>query len=247
MRTPFLLIATTMVSSLTVFAATSYHRNKCGPLHLLLKPSLRGLGEVLDKKDILESFLTHEGGSHNESQCPPKKSSNTIESFVKHLKSFVGDTRFDSERFDAQSGILRQQLYTIIHEMNQKSNSKEDTDKVKFASNMLHILQGATERLSLYSHSGVDHILIRNVIGLNVRLLCFYNHNGIPDSEIEGYARSVTYFARTLKFWGELFEDLEDVPLDVWQTFKYQFEMAEGILHMLKSHKPNTETFQVGS
>ncbi|KAM9903698.1 hypothetical protein OXX79_003165 [Metschnikowia pulcherrima] len=122
-----------------------------------------------------------------------------IEFFIDHLKSFIGETNFDSTSFALNSREYDRQLKSIqTSSRNIVPCLNELNAKINFAERMLKLMTEVTQAVSLISHSSGQYLLLEKVLDLQVRLLSLHDSQGSPDPKKINFAETVLAYKKQL-------------------------------------------------
>ncbi|KAM9937500.1 hypothetical protein OXX80_002968 [Metschnikowia pulcherrima] len=163
---------------------------------------------------------------------------NLSNEFIEDLKTYVIIQGFNDTGFALQREMLQARFRDIETLAAPGIRCRQNLRiKLEFSRHMLKIMVDSAELLQFYKiNNGMAQDLIRKLIHLNVRLLSFYNTQGVPDMSISYASRDLTQFALKLKFWQNLFMNLTDVPLSILLGFHFHFKQAEETIADLQQH-----------
>ena len=163
---------------------------------------------------------------------------NLSNEFIEDLKTYVIIQGFNDTGFALQREMLQARFRDIETLAAPGIRCKENLRlKLEFSRQMLKIMVDSAELLQFYKlDNGMTHDLIRKLIHLNVRLLSFYDTQGVPNMSISYASRDLTQFALKLMFWQNLFMNLTDVPLSILLGFHFHFKQAEETIADLQQH-----------
>ncbi|GEQ70317.1 hypothetical protein JCM33374_g3993 [Metschnikowia sp. JCM 33374] len=124
------------------------------------------------------------------------------------------------------------------HRFNQYNSSKS-LNAYNFARHRFRAMESSSHLLQSYTSDDTDQCLLRWVVNLNVRLLAFFDDNGLPNTKIPDYWSKILGIFSLLGYWHRVFSLLERKQYHVIVCFENQMKKAESTLWILAQATPN--------
>ncbi|GEQ71241.1 hypothetical protein JCM33374_g4922 [Metschnikowia sp. JCM 33374] len=159
--------------------------------------------------------------------------------FINNLKSFIFDTHFSADEFEARAEDLEKRLASLEAWARNEPFSKDLGRHIRFARHMFEEMADSVEMLRCYDSIGrADSHLFRCLVHLNIRLYNLYNFCGVPDPLISRYTSKVFEFSSLLYEWSTEFKALPDVRYGLRRNFWKHFSKVQSNHHFLELFAP---------
>ncbi|GEQ67591.1 hypothetical protein JCM33374_g1256 [Metschnikowia sp. JCM 33374] len=232
MRSDGPLFTTMLMLSLTISVSLSAYSNG----HSI---------EQTESDPHLTSPLVTSFPQEKEQHPKPKKTETEVRNtnldlswLIADLKTFVNETNIDSARFLSHAPYIAKRLVVLGHRFNQYNSSKS-LNAYNFARHRFRAMESSSHLLQSYTSDDTDQCLLRWVVNLNVRLLAFFDDNGLPNTKIPDYWSKILGIFSLLGYWHRVFSLLERKQYHVIVCFENQMKKAESTLWILAQATPN--------
>ncbi|GEQ66702.1 hypothetical protein JCM33374_g365 [Metschnikowia sp. JCM 33374] len=192
--------------------------------------------------------FTDKGANRSEAQEIPPKGQSVVkppqivkiqmDQCVLSMKRFVAGASFDVAGFEQSTQQIRNKLFAISDLMERMGPLGEElSGQLKYAKRLFRTMEDCAELLKFYTK---DHSfamgLIHDVVQANLRLLYFFDVNGVPKPGTKQIISRISKIVDQLRDREERFYSLSGLGLSVVVSFKFMFSKAEDSLNILASH-----------
>ncbi|GEQ70097.1 hypothetical protein JCM33374_g3773 [Metschnikowia sp. JCM 33374] len=170
----------------------------------------------------------------------PTSVGSQIRDFMKRLKAFTHDKLFDFEGFRNANAELKEQLLEINSWAKEAIHHDDVLSKqLTFAERVFRTMTENAELLDFHSSKKtLASSLICRVAQLNVQLLGLQDSEGEPDPWVKGYIYKLASFRSNVKFWEEIFMELDNVSITLFVEFYIQITKAKKSIEELEGFFP---------
>ncbi|GEQ67911.1 hypothetical protein JCM33374_g1577 [Metschnikowia sp. JCM 33374] len=234
----FILASTLLTSAITLPVTLSRSAVPTTSLTAMVKKSSKT--KKIDNNDTMPDTEVSESVPGTEpSHARTESVVVALNSFVRRLKTFVDDRKFDIAAFETQTEDLHKE-FSVVGEMVEKVlPRREISEQFRFAKHLFRIMLESNQAMRQYSHFGIPgHRLVYKVIELWIRALMLNTSHGSLDLRIPRYLEKLARFRNSLDYLGDTFRLLTNLPMSTRLVFKEHASQVDYTLKVLASDVP---------
>ncbi|GEQ72854.1 hypothetical protein JCM33374_g6542 [Metschnikowia sp. JCM 33374] len=163
--------------------------------------------------------------------------------FIGDLKLLVDDSDFDYCEFEKQSESLQGRFAHILLLAKHNYISSALHLKQRFAKCIFKVMSNSIPDLKEAEENDFQAFrFLRRMIVLHIRTLALFKSRNEPDLLVEKYAQKVRNLKYSMEFWGERFNTLTHIPIDLRTKFDDHFRKTKRAVHKLEKKIPKNKT-----